>query len=244
MKIFALIALMIWGLVPNAFSGMFEEAMQLSKDKKYDKASAKFEQLIVLEKNNATAYYNLGNCYYHLKKYPLAIWSYEKALKLNPGDYQAEQNIENCYLQLNNGLGYIPSIKGLKKLIVATPEIIWIVLSVVCAIIIAFCVFQLIRHRNSMWKKLYWLVLILVSLMLITIVYFDARANKVQQGNHEAILLNGDIAYELMEGDNSEAIPLKAGMKVKVISSDSVKTQILVLDKMKLILSTSEIRVI
>ncbi len=58
---------------------------------KYDKALAEYQKIKNTE--NATVYFNMGNCYYKLNKVAPAIYSYEKALLINSSLEDAKSNL-------------------------------------------------------------------------------------------------------------------------------------------------------
>ena len=81
---------------------------------KYKKSIESFEKAVSIDKNNYSAYKNLGNTYYYLKEYNNAIKNYEKAISIN-------KNFDLVYYNL--GLIYNilkkpeESIKNYKKAI-------------------------------------------------------------------------------------------------------------------------------
>ena len=52
---------------------LFQTANSYYQNKQYEEAEKMYTLLLKKDKNNANAYYNLGNTYYHLKNYPSAV---------------------------------------------------------------------------------------------------------------------------------------------------------------------------
>jgi len=68
---------------------------------KYQEAIEAFKQAIILESNNAIAYYNLGTAYGNLNRHQEAIEAYKQALNINPNLAEAYCNLGNAYGRLN-----------------------------------------------------------------------------------------------------------------------------------------------
>lgn len=70
----------------------FEKANALYNNSSYEQASRMYEQL--LDKySSKEVYFNLGNCYYHLKQVGKSIYAYEKALQLDENFKEAKFNL-------------------------------------------------------------------------------------------------------------------------------------------------------
>jgi len=95
--------------------GRIKEALKLAKKndcnllnklgvesaKKKDKIAFKiFKKILLLDPNNAIAYYNLGCACFSFKQYNEAIRNYQMAVKVDPNNATAYYNIGNAYFNL------------------------------------------------------------------------------------------------------------------------------------------------
>lgn len=72
-------------------------ANKLLEKENYQEAASKYLNAIMLDRNNAKAYYNLGLCYKHLEKYDKAINYLEKSTEIKP-EYDTYFELGVCYL--------------------------------------------------------------------------------------------------------------------------------------------------
>jgi tetratricopeptide (TPR) repeat protein len=66
-------------------------AFEYYKQKDYDNAIADYTRTIMLDPNNANAYYSRSNAHYIQKNYGQAIADYEAALRVNPNHTNARE---------------------------------------------------------------------------------------------------------------------------------------------------------
>ena len=57
--------------------------IKANNNSEFIKAEKLYKEVILLDKTNAEAYYNLGNTYYNLKKYDLSLLNVDKAIEYN-----------------------------------------------------------------------------------------------------------------------------------------------------------------
>ena len=68
---------------------IFNEAVEFSENKQYDKALACYDKCLELKPDNSSAWYNRGGALWALNRHEEAITSYNKALKIDPNMYMA-----------------------------------------------------------------------------------------------------------------------------------------------------------
>ena len=81
----------------EAANKAFSEAVQLSNDKKYDEAVAKFQEVITSIPSCAECYANIGTVQTNAKKYDEAEAAYKKAIELKPDMADAYNGLANLY---------------------------------------------------------------------------------------------------------------------------------------------------
>ena len=87
---------------------IFQEAVNLFEENKFDEAKEKFEKVVKIDPNNDEAYYYLGKIQNKFQNFGQAINFYNKALELNPDNEHVKYaiNIVNNILKISNSLYY------------------------------------------------------------------------------------------------------------------------------------------
>jgi tetratricopeptide (TPR) repeat protein len=116
--------LKIW---PNDVEMLDKKAKALQGAKRYDDATAVYQQVVSLSPKDGKAFFNMGSCQMASKNYNAAITSFEKAIALGERtNHNTYLFIAYCYRQQKNGCNqhdipiYEKAVAALKKGITAT----------------------------------------------------------------------------------------------------------------------------
>lgn len=91
-------------------SALLEEANGLYREKNYELALEKYQQVSALGYESAELYFNTGNAWYRLGQLGRAMLHYQRALKLAPGDEDILHNIEIIQQQALDRVDQVPPI--------------------------------------------------------------------------------------------------------------------------------------
>lgn len=91
-------------------SSAFEQANKHYIEKNYDKAIAKYEEMIKSGNVSAEIFFNIGNAYYKKENYPAAILNYERARKLSPSDDDIDFNLRLANLNTIDKIEPAPQV--------------------------------------------------------------------------------------------------------------------------------------
>jgi len=226
---------------PSVASELFDKGLKAANEKKYTEAAVAFEEVVEHEKFNVSAYYNLGNCYYHLRKYGKAIWAFEKVLKLNPRDAEAPMSLELCYNKIGPDNSWTPHTGGLQRLICGVGSSTWAYLSIFISICIGLTVFALFRLSGTPWKRLLFMAALGETVLLIAFVIAASSAYNYTQDDRFAIVSGKSAPTYLNDlGERSDLV-LTEGTKVEVIGMTKTRLQVMLQNGQKALVSADDI---
>ncbi len=81
----------------NLINKLINDGNKYKDKKNYNKALECYNNVLELDTNNFTVYYNIGLVYTELKLYEIAIFFYKKSIEINPKLEQAYNNIGGLY---------------------------------------------------------------------------------------------------------------------------------------------------
>lgn len=234
-----LLILLIAG--PSISSELFDRGLKTANDNKYTEAIVAFEEVIEQEKFNVSAYYNLGNCYYHLRKYGKAIWAFEKVLKLNPRDAEAPMSLELCYNKIGPENTWTPHTSGLQRLICGVGSSTWAYLAIFLSICLGATIFAFFRLAGTPWKRLLFMGALGETILLIAFVIAASSAHNYTQDDHFAIVTGKCVPTYLNDlGERSDLL-LTEGTKVEVIGITKTKLEVMLQNGRKVLVSQNDI---
>jgi len=231
-----LVGLMLLAL-PSFASELFDKGLKAANEKKYTEAIIAFEEVVEHEKFNVSAYYNLGNCYYHLRKYGKAIWAFEKVLKLNPRDAEAPMSLELCYNKIGPDNSWTPHTGGLQRLICGVGSSTWSYLSIFISICLGLTVFGLFRLSGTPWKRLLFMAALGEAVLLIAFVIAASSAYDYTQNDRFAIVTGKSAPTYLNDLGERSDLDLTEGTKVEVIGLTKTKLEVMLHDGHKVLVS-------
>jgi glycosyltransferase involved in cell wall biosynthesis len=92
-----------------------ELAIQAAELKKFDEAVELWKKIIILQRDNASAYLNLGHAYVELGKYEDALLASKRAMELDPRMKEAVHNYSICELCSGHVEKAIAALEGLLR---------------------------------------------------------------------------------------------------------------------------------
>jgi tetratricopeptide (TPR) repeat protein len=223
--------------LPSFASELFDKGLKAANEKKYTEAIIAFEEVVEHEKFNVSAYYNLGNCYYHLRKYGKAIWAFEKVLKLNPRDAEAPMSLELCYNKIGPDNSWTPHTGGLQRLICGVGSSTWSYLSIFISICLGLTVFGLFRLSGTPWKRLLFMAALGEAVLLIAFVIAASSAYDYTQNDRFAIVTGKSAPTYLNDLGERSDLDLTEGTKVEVIGLTKTKLEVMLHDGHKVLVS-------
>lgn len=237
--ILLLAVLLITG--PTVASDLFDKGLKAANEKKYTEAAVAFEEVVEHEKFNVSAYYNLGNCYYHLRKYGKAIWAFEKVLKLNPRDAEAPMSLELCYNKIGPDNSWTPHTGGLQRLICGVGSSTWAWLSIFISVCLGLTFFALFRLAGTPWKRLLFMATLGETVLLIAFIIAASSAYDHTQDDRFAIVTGKSAPTYLNDlGERSDLV-LTEGTKVEVIGITKTRLQVMLQSGQKALVSADDI---
>lgn len=203
------------------FQLIFQKANQLQQSSQFEDALKYYQDLEASNFQSEVLFYNMGNCYYHLKKWGYARAYFEKSLKLNPMD-------EATMINLNLTLKEIEGVHFQKRSLLDNPvnfltQYYWL-LCVMCFTILGVILFFIFKFSlNEKLKKTSLIFFVLNGIFLIfaLIGYFSYFFEE-----KEGIILHNSDVYEnpIERSDVLKNVTL--GQKVKVLEKMEDWTQV------------------
>jgi hypothetical protein len=222
-------------------SPLFDKGLKAANEKNYPAAIVAFEEVIETEKGNASAYYNLGNCYYNLRRYGKAIWAYEKVLKLSPRDPEAPMNLELCYKKLGTETQWTPHTSGLQRLIYGVRSNTWAILAIVISLALGLTIFYLFKLRYTSWKRLLFMLALGETVLIFGFIAAASGSSNFSRSENFAIVTDKSISTFLNDQGEHGDIKLTEGTKVEVISITKTKLEVMLQDGRKTLVSPNDI---
>lgn len=222
-------------------SPLFDKGLKAANAKNYPAAIIAFEEVIEMEKGNASAYYNLGNCYFNLRRYGKAIWAYEKVLKLSPRDPEVPMNLELCYKKLGTEAQWAPHTSGLQRLVYGVRSNTWAILAISLSLALGLTIFYLFKLRNTSWKRLLFMLALGEMILIFGFVAAASGSSNFSRSENFAIVTDKNIPTFLNDQGEKSDLKLAEGTKVEVISITKTKLEVMLQDGRKTMVSPNDI---
>lgn len=199
---------------------MFQTANSYYQNKQYDEAEKLYLMILKKDKNNANAYYNLGNTYFHLQQYSNAVLYYERAKKLHPDSKQIQHNIDLTNNKLFSKMEFskeffvTKKIKGLAHTQSSNTWSIYFLTTLWLAVVLLS--FHFLKSKPLAFKSG---ALLLVLALLFS--YFTYITYQSEHRNDFAIVMTANTYLQkspVASSDTTNAV--KAGTKIKIIDTD------------------------
>lgn len=222
----------------------FDEGIKAANKKDYKKAIQSFEKVLEKEKGNASAYFNLGNCYYESKKYGKAILMYEKVLKYEPRDSEAPLNIELCYKKLGITAAWSSHTNGIQRLIYGVGSNRWAYLAIIVSVLLSLCLFGFIRSKTSSWRRLYFILIFGQAVLLISFIIAASGASKYQTLEKFAIVTKKIIPTYMNDLGEKAQLQIQEGTKLELVQPTKSNFEVRLMDGRSILVSPKDIEII
>lgn len=201
-------------LIGIVYAGDFEKGVKEFEAKQYSEAIIHFQSAIEKEPKNANAYYNLGCAQFEISHIGQAIWSFEKVIQLDPKNSNALNNLEVCHNKLE--LPPYESIEsGAMRNLTAFGSTNWAIVSICCALLIAF---SLIAIKKSVSVNIRRLSLLLIFLGLsigASSIYMASYTISIQENSNIGIIVEKRIqTYDNGPKPKESGIFLSEGTRI------------------------------
>lgn len=233
--------LIVFGSFTVHSNTIFDVGLNAANKKDYHKAIQSFEQVIKEEMANESAYFNLGNCYYETKQYGKAIWAYERVLKLSPRDSEAPKSIELCYKKLNSEIRWTPHTNGLQRLIYGVGSNKWACLAIVVSFFIGLSIFLYFKTKNNSWKRLNFFILVGETILLIAFTIASSSSSVYASTERFAIVTQKIIPTFMNDVGEKAELQLLEGTKVELLNPTKTKTEVMLEDGRKVLVSGKDV---
>lgn len=218
--LFCLMCFALGRLSAQDSKSLFQTANSYYQNKQFDEAEKMYNLLLLKDKNNANAYYNLGNTYYHLKQYPNAILNYEKAKKIQPDNKYINRNIELTNNKLFSKIEFSKEFfiaKELKNVAHTKSSATWSYFLLVALWLsaLSFCIY-FFNSKNSLFR-----IGSIALLFTFFFSYLTYSAYQSEQQHNYAIVLQQNAYLQKSPVENTDTTQfIQAGLKVRIIDDD------------------------
>jgi tetratricopeptide (TPR) repeat protein len=196
-----------------------QKANEYYQQKNYVASKNILLKLISEKHENASIYYNLGNCYYHLQEYPKSILYLEKAKKNAPADKSIEHNL---MLANKNGLkkneydSQFFLFQWANQFFISKNTTTWSML-----FLIIFWLFAIFGTVYFFTRKLIFrtttLIAFLFSLFLFFLTY---KRYQLETNSAFAIVMQDAVLINKPSHNAKNIASIESGNKVKLLDKD------------------------
>ncbi len=196
----------------------FDKGVHVANQNQLDSAVILFEKVIAKEPQNASAYYNLGYCYFQQKQYGEAIWAFEKSLQYDPKNSNAIKNLEICHFKL--GLPPYTSIdSGLMRSLFSVGADNWSFVVIAFSILISLVLVLFVLTTSVNLKRISLIALFLFLCLGITAFILGSKTNSAFYKSCNAIVTAKEIPTYLTTSGEKSPITLPEGTRLTEITS-------------------------
>lgn len=201
----------------------FDQANELYRAGKFDKAAELYEQVAHNSYNDPALYYNLGNAYYKLGKFPAAILDYERAKRFAPHDDDIAYNLHLANLRIIDRIEPIPQLFLLDWWqsfvnLASSPQ--WAMLIVVLTWGLVLCAVLFWLVRSQLVQKIMFIMgVIFLFGTVIGYVTMIQQMNK-ERSDQFAILFSSSVTVKSSPDNKStDLFVLHEGVKLELLDS-------------------------
>ncbi|MDI9319976.1 MAG: tetratricopeptide repeat protein [Phycisphaerales bacterium] len=151
-------------------SELWLQANRSYQQKQYDSAISTYQQLLVVQPQNALVYYNLGNAFYKNNKVADAVLSYERALFYDPRLSNAKDNRLLAKSRIPNAIKEISEIffiRWWQQLTASHTLTRWCILSLTLFLWFLTMILLRVLRKSTFPIQLYFIVPLFNSMVLV-----------------------------------------------------------------------------
>lgn len=217
---FILLFLISAQLFASDVETLFLQGNEFYRQGKYNEAIEVYENIIDLNYNSSSLYYNLGNCYFRIDKLGYAILFYEKAKKLSPGDDDINHNLLFAQKNTVDKIDSLPSIfifEWWDSLISLLSVDGWTYLSLFLLFLLLLSISIFLLTRNPVFNRYSFfsgLTSFFLLITTITILLIQLNADRYYK---YGIVTESVVEVKSSPDQNSqEAFIIHEGLKVRI----------------------------
>ena len=217
---YLLFGLIVSGSFASSASPEFDKGLAAANKKEYAVALKHFEAVLKQEPGNASAYYNIGHCYFEQKQYGDAIWAFEKSLQSDPRNSNTLKNLEVCHFQLELP-PYTPLHSGFARSLYAFGSTNWSYVAIISIVLLSLFLILTRLSRNLSFKRMYILGALFFALVGLLAIVAASKSSTAEGNQNCAVVTARTIPTFLNESGEKSPINLVEGMRISELSAHS-----------------------
>src|SRR5690554_1461128 len=211
--------LLVFSNIAFGKNAAFDQGVEHLSKKEFIEAKKSF-LIAIEERPDFSAYYNLGIANGKLEDWQAARWAFEASLKYRPSSTKARYNARFATVKIDSNLEWEHPYSWVERLILAIHGYIWLILTIVAAILIGAFVYNYVaKTKNTVLNK--WLKRFLVpTAILFAISFFSLiyqRSLLVEP--HFAIIKNKELKSYISPNGIEIEYELNPKVRLEIIDS-------------------------
>lgn len=206
----------IFGLLVSLMASAnqeFDKGVKFANHANFDSALVAFNNVISKEPKNASAFYNIGYCYFQQKQYGQAIWAFEKAIQYEPKHANALKNLEICHFKLDLP-SYTPIHSSLMRSLFSFGSNSWSIVGILCSIIIGLLALLFVLKKSIGIKRIALVAIFFLICIGITSTILAYLTNASFNETNGAIVIIKEIPTYLTVSGEKSPITLPEGTRI------------------------------
>ncbi len=201
---------------------IMEEANMAYINENYHEAIELYKNILEMELESATLYYNLGNAYYQTGQIGKAILNYERARRLSPNDEGILHNLRVARSLLTENAEPLPQLFLLDwrdKFMQIQSIDGWAITIIILAFSTLLCAIMFLVLKKRMQKKVFFFAGILSLLLLMMSYYAVSRQHNLHYVKQEAIVMSPRVTAKSAPSERSiDLFVVYEGTKLELTS--------------------------
>lgn len=171
----------------------------------------------------ATVYYNLGNCYYRVKDYANAVFAYQQTLRLAPSDKDAQFNLQLTQSKLQDqfdepskSLFYI----FFRSIMLSNSATTWGYIALALFIIASICFyFYKSKRIRIIYNKIGFFASIFSIVLTIVATTFAYVEHNYSYPTRQAVVMQATTAFSTPSATSKIVRELHSGVLINILTS-------------------------
>jgi len=224
-KFIAIISLIILFFSINLFGQLntkklMEQAGNLYKAKKYEKAEKVYSKLVNSGYQGASLFYNLANTFYRENKLGYAILYYNKALNLSPGDEDVKYNLDISKSRMIDKIDTLPKFflfQWWESILALFNLSGWTYLTYLFFILLLICIaLYFLVKKQKIQRTSFYTGIVMLFFLILTGIFTGIKLNR-RLNVRNAIVITNVVTVKLSPDEKSnDAFVIHEGLKVKL----------------------------
>ena len=221
--IFQIIFISLFTLTAAAQDSLLVKANQHYTNQEYEKAIARYQEILNSDQESAEVYYNLGNAYYKNGQATKAIISYERAKLLAPNDEDIQFNLDLANQHVVDAIDPLPKVFFIRwwhSLANKFSADGWAKISVGAFILILILAGLFAFTQTVAVKRLsFWFGIIIVAISIFSFNFAARQKNRMTSHNF-AIITQPSVTVKSSPSESgTDLFLIHEGLKVEIKDS-------------------------